>query len=418
MSLVALGLNHKTAPVEIRERASFSPEKLSDSLRELKSIQGVTEAAIVSTCNRTEIYCGMEDDAVTQVIQWLHTHFEADPDSFSPYLFRHDDQHAVQHLLRVCSGLDSLVLGEPQILGQIKQAYQTASQNGALGRELSQLFEHAFNVAKLVRTSTDIGSNPVSVAFAAVSLAKQIFGDLSGKTALMIGAGETIELVSRHLYGSGIGNMIIANRTLARAEALSKEYNGRAVSIAQIPDVLAESDIVIASTAAPLPILGKGAVEAALKKRRHEPMFMVDIAVPRDIEHQVSELDDVFLYTVDDLQNVIEENRKSRQQAADQAEELILAQVEQFMRKLRAMNAMNTIKNYRESAAGIQQDLMEKSLRDLQRGVPAEQVLQRFAHSMTNKLLHTPSARLREAGEEGRLDIIEAANTLFGLDNK
>lgn len=417
MSLLALGLNHKTAPIDIREQASFSQDTLGYSLRELKKINGVNEAAIISTCNRTEIYCGIESDSVSDVIAWMHVHLNAsNPEQFSPYLFQHFDQNAVQHLLRVCSGLDSMILGEPQILGQIKQAFQLASENGTVGKQLAQLFQHAFTVAKQVRTDTAIGSSPVSVAFAAVSLAKQIFGDLSAQSALLIGAGETIELAARHLYSSGIGSMTIANRTLQRAQLLGEEYSATAVEIRDIPNVLHKADIVIASTAAPLPILGKGAVEDALRKRRHEPMLMVDIAVPRDIEPQVSELDDVFLYTVDDLQNVVEEGRKSRQKAADQAEEIVFTQVDQFMRKLRAMSAMGTIKEFRQNANGLQQELLEQSVQQLHNGEDPEKVLRRFAHNFTNKLLHTPSARLREAGEDGRMDVIESAATLFGLD--
>ena len=418
MSLLALGLNHKTAPVDIREQAAFSQDTLGDSLRELKKIQGVSEATIVSTCNRTEIYCGVESHSVDNVVDWMHRHLQASPEKFSPYLFTHYDQNAVQHLLRVCSGLDSMVLGEPQILGQIKQAFQLASENGTVGKQLTQLFQYAFSVAKQVRTDTSIGSSPVSVAFAAVSLAKQIFGDLADQTALLIGAGETIELAARHLYSSDIGSMIIANRTIQRAELLGEEYSASAIAIGDIPQVLHSADIVIASTASQLPILGKGAVEDALKIRKHQPMFMVDIAVPRDIESQVADLDDVFLYTVDDLQNVVEEGRKSRQEAADQAEEIVLTQVEGFMRKLRAMSAMGTITDFRNNASLLQQELLEKSLQQLQRGANPEEVLRRFAHSFTNKLLHTPSSRLRKAGEDGRMDVIESAHVLFDLDKK
>ena len=418
MSLLALGLNHKTAPIAIREQASFSQENLAESLRDLKNINGVHEATIISTCNRTEIYCGLESVSANQVVEWMHKYLRATPRKFSPYLFTHYDQNAVQHLLRVCSGLDSMVLGEPQILGQIKQAYQLASENGAVGKQLTQLFQYAFSVAKQVRTDTSIGSNPVSIAFAAVRLAKQIFGDLSRQTALLIGAGETIELAARHLYSSDIGSMIIANRTTQRAELLGQEYGARGIAIGQIPEVLAEADIIITSTASPLPILGKGAVEQALKVRKHQPMFMVDIAVPRDIESQVAQLDDVFLYTVDDLQNVVDDGRKSRLEAATQAEEIILAQVEVFMRKLRAMSAVGTITDFRRSAADIQRTLMEKSLRQLEHGEDPEEVLRRFAHGFTNKLLHVPSTRLREAGEEGRMDVIESAHVLFDLDKK
>ena len=324
------------------------------------------------------------------------------------------------HLLRVFDE-DHKVLAcprEPQILGQIKQAFQLASENGTIGRQLTQLFQHAFSVSKQIRTDTAIGNSPVSIAFAAVSLAKQIFGDLRKQTALLIGAGETIELAARHLYASDTGSMIIANRTLKRAQLLGEEYSARAIEIRDIPGVLHEADIVIASTAAPLPILGKGAVEQALKVRKHQPIFMVDIAVPRDIEPQVADLDDVFLYTVDDLQNVVEEGRKSRQQAADQAEEIILAQVDLFMRKLRAMSAMGTIRDFRQNAGELQELLIQQGLQQLEHGADPAEVLRRYAHNFTNKLLHTPSVRLREAGEEGRLDIIESATVLFGLDKK
>ncbi len=416
MSLLALGLNHNTAPINIREKASFSSETLGESLRALNNLNNVNEAAIVSTCNRTEIYCGIEPDSVDDIIIWMHNYLNAKPRLFAPYLFQHFDQNAVQHLLRVCSGLDSMVLGEPQILGQIKQAFSLASDNGTVGKQLTQLFQHAFSVAKQVRTDTSIGNSPVSVAFAAVSLSKQIFGDLEQQTALLIGAGETIELAARHLFSSGIGKIIIANRTLRRAQLLSEEYSGKAVEIRDIPSVLPSADIIISSTASPLPILGKGAVEEALKIRKHEPMFMVDIAVPRDIESQVAELDDVYLYTVDDLQNVIEEGQKSRKEAAGQAEEIILTQVELFMRKLRAMSAMGTIKNFRQNAEDIQNQLLQASITQLNRGDDPTVILQKFARSYTNKLLHLPSMRLREAGEEGQLEVIESANIPFGLE--
>ncbi len=416
MSLLVLGLNHRTAPVDIREQVSFSPELLGQSVRALQNIDGVSEATIISTCNRTEIYCGLDLNSVENIIDWLHCHLQANPQQFSPYLFRHFDQNAVKHLLRVCSGLDSMVLGEPQILGQIKQAFLIASENGTVGKQLTQLFQHAFKVAKQIRTETSIGNSPVSIAFAAVSLAKQIFADLDKQTALLIGAGETIELTARHLCSSGLGNIVIANRTLQRAQQLCEAYSGRAIEIRDIPQVLPDADIVISSTAAPLPILGKGAVEDALRIRKHRPMFMVDIAVPRDIEPQVAELDDVFLYTVDDLQNVIEEGRKSREEAATQAEEIIFTQVDLFMRKLRSMSAMDTIKNFRQNTIDLQKELLEKSLSQLKRGENPEEVLTKFAHSFTNKLLHKPSARLRQAGEDGQLDLIESANTLFDLD--
>jgi len=420
MSLLAFGLNHKTAPVDIRERAAFPAEGLDEPLRGLRSLPGVREAAIVSTCNRTEVYCDLDQASEHDIVGWFLDYHQLKPGQLSPYLFSHLDRAAVCHLLRVCSGLDSLVLGEPQILGQIKQAYAQADQCGALGSQLGKLFQHAFTVAKQVRTDTAIGASPVSVAFAAVSLAKQIFGDLSGHTALMLGAGETVELALRHLNTQGIGELIIANRTLSRAEHLANEFDRqvptRAIPLGEVNDVLHQADIVIASTASPLPILGKGAAESALKRRKRRPMFMVDIAVPRDIEPQVGELDDVFLYTVDDLHEVIEEGRRSRAEAAEQAEEIVEAQADEFMRWLRSLDAVTTIRACRERATGLQDELLARARTQLGAGKPAEQVLEQLARGLTNKLLHAPSTALRQAGADGESHIIEAARRLFAVE--
>ena len=298
MSLLALGLNHHTAPVDIRERAAIGDERLSDALLALKEVDAVNEAAIVSTCNRTEIYCGMVDSDAAPVIDWMHLYLQQPGLQLDPYLFRHANQDVVRHLMRVCSGLDSMVIGEPQILGQMKQAYRNASEAGTVGAELSPLFQSAFSVAKQVRTDTAIGQSPVSVAFAAVSLARQIFADFSRHNALLIGAGETIQLTARHLQSAGIKNITIANRSEKRAQSLANEVNGRTIALADIPDALVEADIIISSTGSPLPIVGKGMAGSALKARKYRPQLMVDIAVPRDIEAEVAELDGIFLYTV------------------------------------------------------------------------------------------------------------------------
>jgi glutamyl-tRNA reductase len=415
MSLLALGLNHNTAPVDIRERAAIGGDRLSDALLTLRQVDTVGEAAIVSTCNRTEIYCGMHEHDARPVIDWMHRYLELQSSQFDPYLFQHADRDAVHHLMRVCSGLDSMILGEPQILGQIKQAYRDAAQAGTVGSELSPLFQTAFSVAKQVRTDTAIGASPVSVAFAAVSLARQIFADFSKHTALLIGAGDTIQLAARHLVGNGIGKMMIANRTVQRAANLADEVNGQALALADIPGALPEADIIISSTASQLPILGKGAVEQSLRERRYRPMLIVDIAVPRDVEPQVGELDNVFLYTVDDLSEVIEENLQSRRTAAEQAEEIVQNQVELFMRKLRALGASDTIRAYRQSMAEIQQTALAKSRRQLLAGQDADIILQQLAHSLTNKLMHTPTTRLREAAEQGNTELVDAAKTLFDL---
>ena len=417
MGLIAVGVNHKTAPVTIRERVSFAPERLTEALNDLTSSSIVSEAAILSTCNRSELVCCADELESNVIIDWFERYHKLDADEVRPYIYVHPDQMAVRHVLRVASGLDSLVLGEPQILGQIKDAYSKAKEAGTIGKFLSKLFQHTFAVAKQVRTDTAIGSSPVSVAFAAVSLAKQIFSNFEQQTALLIGAGETIELAARHLASSGIGRIIIANRTVEKAHTLAQEFNGYAIALNEIPAHLAEADIVISSTASPLPILGKGATESALKKRKHRPMLMIDIAVPRDIESEVGKLEDVYLYTVDDLQEIIDEGLKSRQEAARQAEEIIDTQVSHFMGWIRSLNAVTTIQQYRQQADVIREAELQKAIRRLNAGDDPEQVLQKLAHGLTNKLTHAPSAQMRQAGFEGRDALLDAARELFQLKN-
>lgn len=415
MTLLALGINHKTAPVDIRERVAFTPEKLPVALCELHAMNNVTEVAILSTCNRTELYCGVDGDDTRKVREWFSAFHELSLDDVDPYFYAHPDKLAVRHILRVASGLDSLVLGEPQILGQMKQAYSSATQAGTIGQLLNRLFQHTFSVAKQVRTDTAIGASPVSVAFAAVSLSKQIFSDLSKHTALLIGAGETIELVARHLHESGIGRIIVANRTVEKAHNLASEFGGYAIALSEIPEHLAEADMVISSTASQLPILGKGAVETALKQRKRRPMLLVDIAVPRDIESQVSELEDVFLYTVDDLQEIIQEGLRSRQEAALQAEEIIDTQVTHFMSWLRSLSAVNTIRDYRQSTELMRDEVLEHAMRQLRTGKDAEVVMAEMARQLTNKLMHSPCYSLKQAGYDGRSELLDAARELFNL---
>ncbi|MFZ5592871.1 MAG: glutamyl-tRNA reductase [Pseudomonadota bacterium] len=415
MRLLAVGINHKTAPVDIRERVAFAPDRLPEALHDLQTRSGVNEAAILSTCNRTELVCCAKGGNDDNIVEWLGNYHHLRSEDVAPYVYLYPEQDAVRHMLRVASGLDSLILGEPQILGQMKTAYATAMQAGTVGTTLGRLFQHTFSVAKQVRTDTAIGSSPVSVAFAAVSLAKQIFGELTGYTVLLIGAGETIELAARHLHENGIGRMIIANRTLEKAHVLASEFNGYAIELGEIPSHLAEADIVISSTASPLPILGKGAVERAIKARKHRPMLMVDIAVPRDIEPEAGDLRDVYLYTVDDLQEIIQEGLKSRQEAAKQAEEIIDVQVAHFMGWLKSLEAVSTIRAYREQAERLRDDELEKARRLLASGASAEKVLQQLARTLTNKLLHAPSAQMKQAGFQGRFDLLEAARELFDL---
>jgi len=416
MALLAVGLNHKTAPVQIRERVAFAPEQLPGTLRNLAAQANISEVAILSTCNRTEMLCCVDTADSEIIIEWLREHREFSANELNPYIYIHPEQSAVRHMLRVASGLDSLVLGEPQILGQLKDAYSTAKDAGTVGTQLSKLFEYTFSVAKQVRTDTAIGASPVSVAFSAVSLSKQIFSDLSEHTALLIGAGETIELAARHLKESGIKRLIIANRTLAKAEALVKEVEGYAITLGDIPAHLAEADIVISSTASQLPILGKGAVEKAIKIRKHQPILMVDIAVPRDIEEEVGELDDIYLYTVDDLQEIIDEGLRSRQEAARQAEEIIDTQVTHFMGWLRSLDAVSTIRTYRSKIDVIREAELDRAKRMLAQGHDPEKVLTQLARGLTNKIVHTPSAQMKQAGFDGRADLLDAARELLDLD--
>ncbi len=415
MSLLALGLNHKTAPVDIRERITFGPDIIVGALRSLLERPGLNEAVILSTCNRTEIYCGLTETEQDEVSLWLSNFHGVELETISPYIYRHEGKDAIQHLLQVACGLDSMVLGEPQILGQVKAAYQTANVANATGKLLGRLFQHSFSVAKQVRTDTAIGCSPVSVAFAAVSLARQIFSDLSEQTAMLIGAGETIELAARHLHQHGIGRIIVANRTLDRAHTLANQFDGYAISLTEISTHLSEADIIISSTASPLPILGKGAVESALQRRKHQPVFMVDIAVPRDIEAEVGNLDDVYLYTVDDLDEVIQENMRSRQEAALQAQEIIEQHTEEFMGWLRSLDAVSIIQNYRGQAESIRDEVLDRALRQLNNGKDPEEVLQYLAHTLTNKILHTPSTQIRQAGFQGQQSLLKAADALLKI---
>ena len=416
MALLALGINHKTAPVDIRERVAFAPEHLAEAVAKACEEAKLSEVAILSTCNRTELYCSLEGEQSAQLLQWLADYHQVDPQQLKECSYEHWDQSAAQHMMRVAAGLDSLVLGEPQILGQLKNAFSVSQDAGRLHAELGRLFRHTFSVAKQVRTETSIGQNPVSVAYAAVSLAQHIFADLGESRALLIGAGETIELVARHLKQAGVRSITIANRTLGRALTLAEEVGGKAIEFSQIPEELANADILISSTASQLPILGKGSVETALKKRRHAPMFMVDIAVPRDIEPQVGELEDVYLYTVDDLTEVIEENQRSRQDAAQEAEQLIEQGAGQFMRQLRELEAVDTLTQLRAKHTQLAEEELARALRQLEQGKPAEEVMKRLAHGLTNKFLHQPSVQLRQASADGRDDLQALTAELFKLD--
>jgi glutamyl-tRNA reductase len=416
MYLTVIGINHRTAPVEIRGQVVFPPEQQSRALDELVALEGVEEAAILSTCNRTELYCS-RSVAVDDVLpDWLCRFHGLQRETLEPHLYTYLDEEAVRHMLRVASGLDSLILGEPQILGQMKASYQQASDAGTLDTLVNRLFQHTFQVAKQIRTDTAIGASPVSVAFAAVSLARQIFGDLGRHTALLIGAGETIELTARHLHEHGIGQIIIANRTVERAVDLAAQFHGYGISLDQIDAHLAEADIVISSTGSPDIILGEASVRTALRGRKHRPMFMVDIAVPGDIDPVVAKLNDVYFYTVDDLQEVIEENIRSRQEAAEQAEDIIDVQVEHFMSWLRSLDAVPAIRAYRAHAVTLGELELKKARHRLANGENAEAIMETLTRNLVNKLAHAPSVNLREAADHGRTGLLETVRTLFSLN--
>ncbi len=413
--LLAFGINHRTATVDVRERVSFSPERVHDALSMARKDAKLSEIAILSTCNRTELYCATPVEDSNKLIDWFGRYHQLNVGQIRQSAYEFWNSAAVRHMTRVASGLDSMVLGEPQILGQLKTAYSVAKDADTLGPELGRLFQHSFSVAKQVRTDTEIGSNPVSVAYAAVSLAKHIFSDLNRTSALLIGAGETIELVARHLNEQGVKHITVANRTLDRANNLAESFGGKAITLSEIPYELAKADIVISSTASQLPILGKGAVEKALKQRKHKPMFMMDIAVPRDIEEAVGELADVYLYTVDDLQSVVDENRKQRLNAAAEAETIVNQCTDRFMESLRGLDAVETIRNYRSSVDVLREQELEKALAAIRNGADPEEAMQRMSRALTNKLMHEPCLQLKKAGEEGRDDRLKWAQKLLGI---
>jgi glutamyl-tRNA reductase len=421
MNLIALGINHNSAGVEVRERVAFAPEQVAEALEDACEQAGLDEVVILSTCNRTELYamvpdnCTLADKSVC-LIEWMANYHHLSSQELLQAAYHYESAAALQHMVKVASGLDSMVLGEPQILGQLKSAYAVALEAGTIGGDLDRLFQRVFAIAKKVRTDTAIGENPVSVAYAAVDLAGHIFSDLSRCDALLVGAGETVELVARHLVEAGVRRIVIANRTLGRARELAQKFGAEAVLLADIPEHLLHSDIVITSTASQLPILGKGAVEQAIKARKHRPILMVDIAVPRDIEPQVAELPDIYLYTVDDLREIVEQNLRSRQSEARKADLLIDEGVAQVLEEVRSLAAVDTVRQYREMAEGIREQEIQRALRGLARGEDPQQIVAQLARAITNKLIHAPTAGLKRASAEGRQDLLAGARKLLGLE--
>ncbi|EOX4191230.1 glutamyl-tRNA reductase [Vibrio cholerae] len=417
MSLLAIGINHNTASVELREKVAFGPEKLSLALNQLSTSSHVKGGVILSTCNRTEIYCDVRSASKNKVIEWLSQFHQVSLDELKPSLYVHEEQAAIRHLMRVACGLDSLVLGEPQILGQVKQAYAEARENHAVNPATEKLFQKAFSVAKRVRTETEIGGSAVSVAYAACTLAKHIFESLADATVLLVGAGETIELVAKHLAGHHCKRMIVANRTRERALSLAQQFGADVIALNEIPDYLAQADIVISSTASPLPIIGKGMVESALKARRHQPMLLVDIAVPRDIEPQVDKLNDAYLYSVDDLQSIVDSNIEQRKVEAIQAEAIVSEESATFMSWMRSLQAVDSIRDYRKQANEAREELLNKSLQALAAGGDPEKLLIELSNKLTNKLIHTPTRALQTAAEQGEPAKLAVIRQSLGLDD-
>ena len=425
MRLLAIGINHSTANVELREQLAFAPDVMDTALPSLLAwlsaanaepgVECTAEAVIVSTCNRTELIVSTEQEAEAVII-WLGQFKELPVEQLSEHIYIHENQEALRHLIRVAGGLDSMILGEPQIFGQMKSSYAVSRQLNAIGVELEPAFQRVFAVAKKVRSDTAIGENPVSVAFAAVTLAQRIFADLSSVAVLLVGAGDTIELVAQHLMNSGAKDVVVANRTLDRAQALAGRLNAKAIMLSEVPEALSDFDIVISSTASQLPVLGKGAVEAALKSRKRRPIFMVDIAVPRDIEPQVADLPDVYLYTVDDLRDIIDHNVRLRVAEADKATEIIDAGVEEFVLWRRSRGATDLVVSYRNNIEALRDEELERALQLLQAGKSAEEALTALARALTQKIMHQPTVEMRNAAGLKNTSLLESAKKLFGLE--
>lgn len=413
MPLLITGISHHTATLEIREKIAITRLDCAERIKELLELEGVEETVIVSTCNRTEIYSVGPKPSRDQVRQWLQNKGALSEAEMDKHCYVYEREDAVQHLFRVAGGLDSLVLGESQIVGQLKDAWQMSCEAGGVEKVLDRLFQHAFATGKRIRSKTRIGDHPVSVAYTTVMLAKQIFGDLASKTVILVGAGEMVELCGRHLHDKGLSSLIIANRSIERAADLAAQFNAHAVSLTDLPGVLHKADILISSTASLEPVIHADMVKAALKQRRNQPMFLVDIAVPRDIHPDVSKLGNVYLYTIDDLQKVVDENLSKRSEAAEAASSDVEEAVDEFMRWLNSARAAVYLKNLHKHARKNSDELVTKALRKIEAGKDPEQVVKQLAHTLTKRILHLPSTRLRQAAEVQDDELLRVANRLF-----
>ena len=413
MELFAFGINHHTAPLSLREQVVFSAENMVRALRDLVERNPVKEAAIVSTCNRTEIYCNTAEPR--QAMQWLANFHQLKVDNLEPHLYQLPQELAVKHAFRVASGLDSMVLGEPQILGQFKSAVRAAESAGTLGLLLNKLFQRTFSVAKVVRSETDIGASTVSMASAAVKLAERIYPTIADQSVLFIGAGEMMELCATHFSAQRPKHTTFANRTLERAQALADRFRGRTITFTELPSQLAAHDIIVTCTASTLPIIGKGLIESALRTRKRRPILVIDLAVPRDVEAEVEKLDDVFLYSVDDLGRLAREGLDMRQAAVAQAEAIIETQVGDFMQWLDNRQLVPTIRALRDDAEQVRRHELERALQRLAHGDDAAVVIDQLSHALTNKFLHAPTHALNHASEEDREQLVTVLRRLHQL---
>jgi glutamyl-tRNA reductase len=414
MAVWAIGLNHHTAPVDVRGRFAFALDQIGQQLDHLRSaVSPHLEAAILSTCNRTEMYCSGGPEHMPQTLDWLAQAGGVQAQALREYSYSHQDEHAARHAFRVASGLNSMVLGEPQILGQMKDAVRAASDAGALGTTLNQLFQRSFSVAKEVRSATEIGAHSISMAAAAVRLAGQLFENLDRTRILFVGAGEMIELCATHFAAKKPLAMVISNRTRARGEQLAAQFGAQAMALAELPDRLHEFDIVVSCTASTLPIIGLGAVERALRMRKRRPMFLVDLAVPRDIEMEVKSLNDAYLYTVDDLAHVVKTGQEQRHAAVAQAETIIDGGVKAFSHWMEQRHTVPLIKQVQEQTDQWRRAELARALKQLERGEDAAAVLETMSRGLTQKMLHGALHELRSAEAEARTQACGSVQRFF-----
>tara|TARA_B110000240_G_scaffold36200_1_gene39618 strand:+ start:2123 stop:3385 length:1263 start_codon:yes stop_codon:yes gene_type:complete len=419
MSLVAIGMNHKTASLDIREKFSLDKDESLKILKKLHSMPIIEEVFLLSTCNRTEIYCEIGDlRYVKNISRWLLKQKGLSVREFEGYIYSYSNSSVVKHALSVASGLDSMVIGESQILSQLKNAFNEANHAETIGKNLDRLFQYAFSTAKEVRTDTKIGASSLSIANVAVSLTDQFYDDLSDKNALLIGAGETIYIAAKNLRKKNIKSIFIANRTLEKAEIIAKEVSGIAISLKDIPKHLKDSDIIISAVSGNVPLVGKGAVETALKYRKHKPIYMVDLGVPRNIEAEVRDLPDIFLYTIDNIQELVRKNYNTRKEAAFDAQSIIDVRVQEYMNWRNSQSAFSVIKLYRDDCESIRLQCLEKSLSHLKSGKDPESIMEQLSLNITSKLSHKPTLALNKAGQTDNRKLINLICDIFLINKR